>query len=181
MDSLHEENFYEALGIPEDATDEQIDRACEGYVSKHQLSNPEDANSALKYHTLMRIKEVLKHPEKKLIYQAQITVDRYKDIPIDDLMFRCAMADLTIEKFQKHVKSLERRIQELEGGNKANAKLLDVENAKIGMTKDDVRAIAGEPQSINREITEFSNSEGWHYDGGYLSFKNGKLTYMNIF
>ena len=110
-----------------------------------------------------------------------IRVDRYKDIPIDDLMFRCAIADLTIEKLQKHVKSLEGRIQDLESGNKANAKLLDVENIKIGMTKDDVRVIAGEPQSANREITELSNSEGWHYDGGYLSFKNGNLAYMNIF
>ena len=127
-------NFYELFGIPEDATDEQIDVAFEEYVFKNQLNNPEDQNSVFKKHTLERAKEALKTPNVRHAHSTMNKSANYSDNP-SELKALLGLKDLMIEKLKKvieglegndllrkrHIETLEGHIEDLEKHNKSLA------------------------------------------------------------
>jgi len=65
--------------------------------------------------------------------------------------------------------------------SKETCKLIAEGTIQQGMTKEQVRAARGEPNDINRTVTEYGTREQWVYGSSpsgrkYLYFKDGKLT-----
>lgn len=86
-----------------------------------------------------------------------------------------------IDEYQKMKKDLEKykpiEYDEEMIRNEPVQKFPQVTDLEIGMTKEEVLEIFGEPKDINRTITADSVSEQWVYSGGiYLYFEDGILT-----
>lgn len=82
------------------------------------------------------------------------------------------------EKLQKLKEQYKLEIQEQRRTNSRVNAYLSKENPKIGMSKEEVlNSRWGEPEDINRTITEYGTSEQWVYSGyRYIYFDDGIVT-----
>ena len=126
-----EGNFYEVLGIPENATNEQIDEAYERYVSIHGLKNPDDSAGGFALYALGKIKNMLKQPEKRFTYDAMLRAAKYeKDA---DFKLLCVEKDMLIEVQKKTIEIFQRTLDESNENKKkieSYVEMLESENSK---------------------------------------------------